>query len=161
MDVEVQEMASSAVLSATCILRTVTSDSEIQSYLNGLPTYFHVMIAFAVVFLFKVSTRFSKFAEVDTYEVQRLLGRLMAVLQDVSRTMHPRHLMVTITECTRDALQRSYSKPVSVAGSGLDTVGQIPHNTRLSSNDIFADGTVDQFFNEYDFLVDHIQEPSP
>jgi hypothetical protein len=156
-------MASSAVLSAISILRTVTSDPEIQSYLNGLPTYFDVMIAFAVVFLLKVSTRFSSFIEADTHEVQRLMAKLIVVLKDVTRTMHPCHLLVTITKCTEDALQRSYSVPVAATGAVFASPryrsAQVSHDYDMDGCDMFADGMVNQFFNEYDFLIDHIQDP--
>jgi len=163
IELELYEMASSAVLSAISILRTVTSDPEIQSYLNGLPTYFHVMIAFAVVFLLKVSTRFSGFGEVDIHEVQRLMSQLIVVLKEISRTMHPRHLLVTITKCTEDALQRTYPVPASGTCGGFSSPRhrstQVSHEDELNGGDVFIDGMVNQFFNEYDFLIDHIQEP--
>ncbi|KAI1841979.1 hypothetical protein JX266_011839 [Neoarthrinium moseri] len=148
MEVEVYEIASSAVLSAMCILRTVTSDPEMQSYLNGLPTYFHVMIAFAVVFLLKVSTRFCTFWGMDTHELKSLITKLITVLQEVSRTMHSQHLLVTITECARDALQRSYPVDVLATGGGLDTLAQVSHDDGMNHNDMFENGTVGQFFND-------------
>ncbi|KAI0396780.1 C6 transcription factor [Xylariaceae sp. FL0594] len=162
IELELHEMASSAVLSAISILRTVTSDSEIQSYLNGLPTYFHVMIAFAVVFLLKVTTRFSSFGEVDTHEVQRLMWRLIVVLKEVTAKMHPRHLLVTITKCTEEALQRTYTVPSSVThGAALGSTQQLPdHEDELSSGIVFTEGMMNQFFNEYDFLTDSIPGPA-
>nr|GFD61363.1 hypothetical protein [Tanacetum cinerariifolium] len=48
---DIDELGHAALLSATAIIRAVTNDAEIQGYLNGLPTYFDVMIAFAVVFV--------------------------------------------------------------------------------------------------------------
>lgn len=51
--------ADSAVSSALSILQIIETDVEVQSFLNGLPVYFHTMIAFAAVFLLKMLTRFA------------------------------------------------------------------------------------------------------
>ncbi|RYP24496.1 hypothetical protein DL765_000516 [Monosporascus sp. GIB2] len=164
VDMEVYELASSAVLSAVSILRTIVSDPEIQSYLNGLPTYFHIMIAFAVVFLLKVSTRFSSSVQIDIQEVQRLMTKLIEVLQEVSRTMHRRHLLVTITECIEDILRRNFSIPAPVTNAAPSSSHQRPaqvlHDPVVDRGDYFAEGALNQFLlNEYDFLVNHVQEP--
>lgn len=164
MDIEVHEIASSAVLSAVSILRTVVLDSEIQSYLNGLPTYFHVMIAFAVVFLLKVTTRFSASVHPDTQELQRLMVRLVEVLQDVSKTMHPHHLLVTITDCIRDVIQRNLLAPTPLAGTATGSSPQRPAqasgDSELEQSSLVAEERLDEFFfNEYDFLVNNVQEP--
>ncbi|KAI1322385.1 C6 transcription factor [Xylariaceae sp. FL0255] len=165
VDVELYEMASSAVLSAIAILRTVTSDPEIQSFLNGLPTYFHVMIAFAVVFLLKISTRFSILGEIHTHthDVQRLIAKLVVVLKEVSKTMHPRHLLVTITKGTEDALHKSNPVPPPATGSVPCSPGGEPshvlQDSQMDTGDMFVDEVVHQFFNEYDFLIDHFQDP--
>ena len=155
MDLEMYEMASSAVLSAMCILRTVTSDLEMQSYLNGLPTYFHVMIAFAVVFMLRVSARSFHFGEIDTSGVKSLMTKLTAVLQEVSKSMHSQHLMVTITECTKDAVQRCYSVALPGAEDNSASAGPMDYGFD-NHHGLFDNEAVDQFFNEYGFLVDTI-----
>lgn len=72
---DIDEIANSAVLSATSIIRAVVTDTEIQSFLNGLPTYFDLMIAFAVVFVLKVSTKYASSVRVDTSEIRSLVVR--------------------------------------------------------------------------------------
>ncbi|KAH7024876.1 uncharacterized protein B0I36DRAFT_164751 [Microdochium trichocladiopsis] len=177
VQVDVYELASSAVLAASCILRTLTSDPEVQSFLNGLPTYFHVMIAFAVVFLLKVSSssspvgtetaRHAGFCKVDAEEVQALLGRTIAVLQEVVRTMHPQHLLVSITEGATDAVQRisRVSRGGGEQGGGGRRWSSSPaaaaaeaqqHDSiNVMTDSLPNDEMFDEFFNSYDFLVDH------
>ncbi|KAJ9144626.1 Transcription factor [Pleurostoma richardsiae] len=102
---ELEEIANAAVLAALSIVRTVVSDTEIQSFLDGLPTYFDVMIAFSAVFLLKVSTRFSASVRLDLTEIKRLMGELVATLRRVTARMHPRHLLVSITKGIEALLQ--------------------------------------------------------
>jgi hypothetical protein len=78
---EIDELANQALLSATAILQAVVNDEEIQGHLNGLPTYFDVMIAFAVVFVLKVSTKYASSLRVDTSECRGLVARLVTVLK--------------------------------------------------------------------------------
>lgn len=160
-EVDVYELASSAVLAATCILRTVNADEEVRTFLNGLPSYFHVMIAFAVVFLLKVSTRYSHIAAVDTEQVRMLLVDSVAVLREVTKAMHPRHILVTIADSAADAVQKSYA-----ATSDLDRIdntfalaGPDHRDTEAanSSGEVLSEEVADGFFSMYDFLVDHNQ----
>lgn len=103
---ELDDIANSAVLSAVSILRAVVSDTEIQSYLNGLPIYFDIMIAFAVVFLLKVSSQYSASLQLDVKEIQRITSSLITVLKGVTASMHPRHLLVNITKGIDGLLHR-------------------------------------------------------
>ncbi|KAH6655375.1 hypothetical protein BKA67DRAFT_560479 [Truncatella angustata] len=162
-DMELYELANSAILSAVSILRAVVSDTEIQSFLNGLPTYFHVMIAFAVVFLLKMSTRFSNAFQMNVQEIQRLMSQLMNVLRSVSKTMHPRHLLIVIKDCLENALERNFPMTDTIFN---DAPG-FPHTFQASEpnqgyrGDLFGDDTLNGYFlNEYDFLVNHFQEPA-
>ncbi|QRD88998.1 hypothetical protein F9C07_2200221 [Aspergillus flavus] len=117
---ELEEIANTAVLSALSILRAVISDTEIQSYPNGLPTYFDIMIAFAVVFLLKVPTHFSTSVQLDNQEIQRLMLSLAMVLKGVTATMHPHHFLVSITEGIDDLLQRSRMVTGAAQAGGMD-----------------------------------------
>lgn len=131
---DIDEIANSAVLSATAILRAVVTDREIQSYLNGLPTYFDVMIAFAVVFVLKVSTKYSTSVRVDTSEVQSLVRELVTVLKDVTSTMHSRHLLVSVAQGAETLLQRSWP---------ADT-GPVPSNAHVTmTQPTFDEGLYD------------------
>lgn len=85
---DIDELANQAVLSATAIIRTVVSDTEIQGHLNGLPTYFDVMIAFAVVFVLKVSAKYASSLRVDTSEVRGLVANLVTVLKYVALQLY-------------------------------------------------------------------------
>lgn len=94
---DINELGHAALLSATAIIRAVTNDIEIQGYLNGLPTYFNVMIAFAVVFVLKVSApAYSSLIHVETADVRSKISELVVVLQRITADMHPRHLLVSI-----------------------------------------------------------------
>ncbi|KAK0882454.1 hypothetical protein LTR87_003749 [Friedmanniomyces endolithicus] len=103
---DIDELANSALLSATAILRAVVQDQEIQNFLNGLPTYFDIMIAFAVVFVLKVSTKFAASVAIDTSEIRSLVADLVHVLKDVTSNMHTRHLLTSVTRGAETLLER-------------------------------------------------------
>ncbi|KAK0308936.1 hypothetical protein LTR01_004816 [Friedmanniomyces endolithicus] len=103
---DIDELANSALLSATAILRAVVQDQEIQDFLNGLPTYFDIMIAFAVVFVLKVSTKFAASVAIDTSEIRSLVADLVHVLKDVTSNMHTRHLLTSVTRGAETLLER-------------------------------------------------------
>ncbi|KAK0939368.1 hypothetical protein LTR29_009113 [Friedmanniomyces endolithicus] len=103
---DIDELANSALLSATAILRAVVQDQEIQNFLNGLPTYFDIMIAFAVVFVLKVSTKFAASVAIDTSEIRSLVADLVHVLKDVTSNMHTRHLLTSVTRGAETLLEQ-------------------------------------------------------
>jgi hypothetical protein len=103
---DIDEIANSALLSATAILRAVIQDQEIQNFLNGLPTYFDVMIAFSVVFVLKVSTKYAASVRVDTSEVRSLVADLVRVLKAITSNMHSRHLLVSVARGAETLLTR-------------------------------------------------------
>ena len=107
-----------AIYSAKSILHTVVTDSDIRSYLKGLPTYFHTMITFAAVFLMKMSVRRFAYVQLEMQEVQHLLNSLMTILKDVTETMHPHHLLVRLTKGILEVLHWigiTPESPMSVA----------------------------------------------
>lgn len=103
---DIDEIASSALGSATAILRAVIQDPEIQSYLNGLPTYFDIMIAFAVVFMLKVSTKYATSVRVDTSDIRSLVADLVRTLKHITAKMHSRHLLVSVARGAETLLAR-------------------------------------------------------
>lgn len=158
---ELDEISNSAVQSALCILRTVESDAEIQSFLNGLPVYFDTMIAFAVVFLLKVSTKFSTSVRIDIGEVKRLMGALVKILKRETARMHPRHMLVSITKGIESLVHRCglwqeppgptevappAPRPLEASYAGFE----IPNADFGWSMDEGFDPT---FMSEFDFLV--------
>lgn len=153
---DIDEIANSALLSATAILRAVVSDAEIQSYLNGLPSYFDVMIAFAIVFVLKVSTKYATTVRVDTSEIRSLVGELVKVLKHVTSSMHSRHLLVSVARGAERLLQRTNLQEVQ---------GPFPSNAHVTmTQPTFDDGLYDMssawngnsfdnfFMGEFDFL---------
>ncbi|KAJ5834778.1 transcriptional regulator family: Fungal Specific TF [Penicillium robsamsonii] len=98
MSPELEDIANAGVLSAMSILRMIVCDAEFRSFLNGLPLYFDTMVAFAVVFLLKVATKYAFMIRIDTGKIISLVTETVAALQDVTRSMHKHHLLVVISE---------------------------------------------------------------
>jgi hypothetical protein len=103
---ELDEIAHVAVFCAMSILRTITLDAEIQSHLNGLPLYFDTMIAFAVVFLLKVATKYNFAVQVDSKELLTQVEDTVRTLRIITQKMHRRHLLVTIADGVEKLLHR-------------------------------------------------------
>jgi hypothetical protein len=97
IDPDLEEVAEAAVVSAKAILRTITADGEIQAHLNGLPLYFNTMIAFAIVFLFKVATRFSGCLKMDSKGAMDIIDEVADALRTTVASMHRRHFLVALT----------------------------------------------------------------
>lgn len=104
---ELDDIANTAVLSATSILRVIVSDGELQTYLNGLPLYFDTMIAFAVVFLLKVATKYSEIVRIDATKMLDLVEQTVIVLRRITTHMHRQHLLVYIADGTEKLLKKS------------------------------------------------------
>lgn len=95
---ELEEIANSGVLSAMSILRVIVFDVEFRSFMNGLPLYFDTMLAFAVVFLLKVATKYAAVIRIDTSQIISLVSQTVAALREMTQQMHPQHLLVTVSE---------------------------------------------------------------
>ena len=157
---DLEEIANTAVLSALSILRAVVVDTEIQTFLDGLPTYFDIMIAFAVVFLLKVSIKFSASVRLDVEETKRLVGELVVILKRVTSTMHPRHLLVSITKGIDNLLQRCF--PTEDSAPAVPAVAPQHGQEQILADPEILNGpfnwTDDMFdfdpcfMGEYDFL---------
>ncbi|KAH8690456.1 hypothetical protein BGW36DRAFT_306168 [Talaromyces proteolyticus] len=94
---EMDEFADTAVYSASYILRTLVGNQEGRSYLDGLPTYFDTMVAFAVVFLLKMTIKSPIDIRIDKPETMKLLSQVAAVLSDVTSHMHSQHVLSDIS----------------------------------------------------------------
>ena len=104
---DISDLSSLAISSATSVLRIVVSDSELTSYLHGLPAYFHTMITFAIVFLLRLLTRCSITPlQLDMQEAQQLLFDLVGILRRATSVMHPHHPLVHITKGLNDVLEK-------------------------------------------------------
>ena len=119
MPQELEDVANTAVLSATSILRVIVSDAEMQTHLNGLPLYFDTMIAFAVVFLLKVATKYSETVRVDSTKILGLIEQTVGVLRRVTEHMHRDHLLVCISDGLEKLLRKSQEAAMPSADSAV------------------------------------------
>ena len=148
----VEEYANMAINSALSVLRGIVIDEEIQSYLNGLPTYFDTMIAFAVVFLLKLVSKDDSTPNVDKSGILVLLDQVSVTLANITASMRPQHLLsgiaASIKKLILKAHQPSVNQPVSftpmdppVSQMQLDN----PLNWTLSPDDAM-------FLGNFDFM---------
>ena len=152
MSSEMEEFTSTAVLSAISILRVISSDSEMQSHLNGLPLYFDTMIAFAVVFLLKIATKHSGNVRIDRNEVLSLVDQVNGVLKKIKPRFHQRHLLFSIAtsieklldRCLQPANQETLIRPSTHTHPGSETSEQ-GQEWMPSPSEAF-------FLGNYDFL---------
>ena len=142
---ELDEIANVAILSALSILRFVISDPEIQSFLDGLPTYFDTMITFAAVFLLKVSFKpISPYIRLDSQEVTHLVSETVTVLKGVTSTMHPRHLLVSVARGIENLLEQRSGLSVEAQDTASIPNGSFEFPGIETWND--ADFTFDPYF---------------
>ena len=152
---DVDELADSAIMSATAILRTVTTDRDIQSYLDGLPTYFDVMIAFSVVFLLKVSTKYASTVRVDAREICGLVTKLVGVLETITATMHPQHLLVSVAKGSKDLLNRFYPPEGQIPmlpDSQVPPSQAVRVDNQPDTTASWPDISFEEIMGEFDFL---------
>ncbi|KIW97785.1 uncharacterized protein Z519_01369 [Cladophialophora bantiana CBS 173.52] len=148
LDPDLEEFATSAVHSATSILQVIAADQEIQSCLHGLPAYFDTMIAFAFVFLLKITIKNPANLRVDKAGIAETLDVLATVLNNIASKMHPRHLLTSIASSARKLLDRFSGQEVAPAQSKAVPGPPAPFdpaNQWLSPTDAL-------FLENYDFL---------
>jgi len=154
---EMQETADSAVRSATSILRSIDTDDEFKSFMSNLPLYFDTMIAFASIFLFRISTTYSHVLQVDATEILKLLRQSVVILESIASTIRSSHLLARITEGLRRLLvqfqETRLNNPVEVPNHdhNMDTSDQthVVHD----QIDWSVGATLDGFsLGNYDFL---------
>ncbi|OAL26214.1 hypothetical protein AYO22_04392 [Fonsecaea multimorphosa] len=148
LDPDLEEFATSAVHSGISILQVIAADQEIQSYLDGLPAYFDTMIAFAFVFLLKITIRNPANLRVDKAGISQTLDVLATVLNNITSKMHPRHLLTSVAGSARKLLDRFSGQEAAPAPS-QSAPGPLapfdPDNQWLSPSDAM-------FLENYDFL---------
>lgn len=154
---EMQETADSAVRSATSILRSIDTDDEFKSFMSNLPLYFDTMIAFASIFLFRISTTYSHVLQVDATEILKLLRQSVVILESIASTIRSSHLLARITEGLRRLLvqfqETRLNNPVEAPNQdhNMDTSDQthVVHD----QIDWTAGAALDGFsLGNYDFL---------
>jgi hypothetical protein len=107
---DIDSLANKSLLAATSILQAVVNDAEIQNHLNGLPTYFDIMIAFAVVFVLKLSTKYASYVSVDTSNVRVLVEDVVVVLKAVTAGMHSRHMLSSVAKGAETLLAKCWPR---------------------------------------------------
>lgn len=150
---DLKEFADMAVHASTSILQALISDEEIQSFFRGLPAYFDTMIAFAFVFLLRVTVKNPANIWMDKAGISETLDQLVIVLEKMTEDMHSRHLLTSVAKSMRKLLDRfGYSQNrhcdsatlPSTSGDST-TMADTNHQTWVSPTDVM-------FLEQFDFL---------
>ncbi|KAJ4296915.1 hypothetical protein N0V90_006963 [Kalmusia sp. IMI 367209] len=152
----IDNIAHEGIISALSIIRIVTTDKEVQTFFDGLPTYFDIMLAFSVVFLFKISTRYGALFRIDGEATKRSVHELVHVLKRITAGMHPRHLLVSLTEGIDELLQRWDLGGQIGSRVEVPVLRQESQGTGEEMGDglDWFDGIIDPvFMGEYDLLM--------
>ncbi|GJN81793.1 hypothetical protein PLIIFM63780_005329 [Purpureocillium lilacinum] len=159
---ELEEVANTAVLCASSILGVMTADAEMQSFLNGLPLCFDMMIAFSVVFLLKVATKYPDTVWMDKSKVFDLVTQTVRMLQSVSSNMHDKHLLVSIAKGL-DKLVHKLQDPTTpneLHVHGATAQDPVPHPTATVGHPPMQDDMEwVQSISSFDFF--NLQTPLP
>ena len=156
VDPEIVEIMTTALNSAIWIVRTVNTDTEIQSHFNGLPLYFDTMTAFAAVFLLKVIRSFSGILRLDVDDLLSLVEGLADTLKRSTACMHRWHLLADIANSLHKAVDKvrrsiqegrehgrvSMPEDSSEFVQNMGTIGNVP----------WFDSPDGLFFQNFDFL---------
>lgn len=143
LSTERKEFANHAISAAASILTFVLEEEDMRRSLVGSPLYVHTMIAFASVFLMKVTTKWNRIIglNVEARYVSELLERMIALLK--SSVTSERHLLHHIAAGLEKMLAKSQAaspglwKPNASANQGdLAT----PHSGQYNAN-----GSMDQY----------------
>lgn len=152
---ELKEFADAAIHASASILQTISSDQEMQSFFRGLPAYFDTMIAFAFVFLLRVTVKNPANIWMDRAGISETLDNMVVVLENMTESMHPRHLLTSIAKSMRKLLDRfgySRTRPGGdSAGLPLATAGG-PSVMSETDDQIWASPTDAMLLEQFDFL---------
>jgi hypothetical protein len=154
LEFDLHEFADCAIQSAMSILQTIMMDHEIQSYIQGLPAYFDTMIAFAFVFLLKITVKNTLGIKIERQTILKTLESMVTVLTKVTATMHPQHLLTNIASSTSKLLERMSVKGTSfeAAPSAAVSADYEDVSFALDSNNQWLDPTDAMFLENYDFF---------
>lgn len=151
LDSDLEEFANMAIHSATAILQVIVADQEIQSYLQGLPAYFDTMIAFAFVFLLKVTIKNPANLRIDKGPITETLDSLVKVLKNTTASMHPRHLLTSIASSIQKLLDRFSHNTPSQEGSSTQPVAPPGPSVSFEPENQWLSPTDAMFLENYDF----------
>lgn len=149
---ELKEFAEIAVHAATSILQAIISDEEIQSYFHGLPAYFDTMMAFAFVFLLRVTIKDPVNMWMDEAGIAETLDKLVVCLEGITETMHSHHLLTSIAQSMRRLLDRfGYSRNQDNASLVLPSAAGGPP-AMPDPNQAWVSPADTMFLEQFDFL---------
>lgn len=94
--IEMEEFADAAVYTAHSFLRSLVANNDLQTHLQGLPTYFATMVAASIVFLLKMTIKRPSNVRIDREDTYLLLRQVCDVLTAVTRNMHSQHVLSNI-----------------------------------------------------------------
>ncbi|KAL6251429.1 hypothetical protein RBB50_001638 [Rhinocladiella similis] len=153
IDSDLEEFANMAIHSATSILAVIVADHEIQSYIQGLPAYFDTMIAFAFVFLLKVTIKNPLSLRIDKEPIMDTLDSLIKVLKNITASMHPRHLLTSIASSMQKLLERfSQRPPIPEGDVSAQPVAPAGPSVSFDPDAQWLSPTDAMFLENYDFL---------
>lgn len=160
-----REIADMAVLSAISILRSINSDKELQSFLSDLPLYFDTMIAFASVFLFRITTSYSHAMQVNISDILSLISESILVLEEITSKIRPAHLLARMTGGLKqllwqfeEARQRGTQIAAVRQSSAVDMDTSLPHAMDIPQDQFdWTSGNAleGSSLENYDFLSNH------
>jgi Fungal specific transcription factor domain len=120
-------IAREACKSALYIVDFFINDSEVQSYLNGLPLYFDTMACFAAVFLLKLDPSTKSQLETSEAQIFHRVDRLVEVFGTIAQTLVPHHVLSRI----RNGIQKlsDEKKLEAVSPAIRNEIQKNPQNT--------------------------------
>lgn len=111
---ELSEFANTALLSATSILQVIATDTEFQSFLDGLPLYFDTMIAFAAVFAVKSVREYSDYLVSSAEKVLETVDAASNALKNIIKKLHPDHLLQSVAMGMDDLVQKARAELLNI-----------------------------------------------
>lgn len=130
-----EDFAAKAVAAADAILRVIISDVEIQSYLQGLPTYFDTMIAFAVVFLLKAVSKVPRGLRIHRVETLDLLNQISGTLVRVTAQMRQEHILASISRSIKRLVEKAAMTDLEQNQQARQSNEMTSWNQGLDNND--------------------------
>ncbi|KAK5556183.1 hypothetical protein LTR46_006029 [Exophiala xenobiotica] len=129
-------LASQAINSAHQILITVLDEPSIRDSMVGVPLYLHTVIAFAVVFLIKMSSRWAGIGvSIDPEQKTKPLIEAVISLFRSCRA-GKNHILYAMADGFERLLRSNMGQPATVKAENGNAYGQSPASTRPNSQPV-------------------------
>lgn len=120
--------ATSAVSSATSIIKLILAEEAVQKGLIGIPSYLHSVTAFACMFLIKIAIKYGN-TLVDREEVTDLITQLVGLFRRTSSgTWHLVHLMEGGLEKMLGILAKVPEKETTTSSANVPALDVVSDN---------------------------------